>query len=458
MRGENHFHWRVKLLVLAGLAAIGIGATRVGSAQSSPQAASVPLPETGDGVESLDKAMRRTLKEYGIPGGALAVAVGGKLVVAKGYGWANVAARRPVSPQTPFCLASVSKAVTAVAVLCLVQDGKLSLDERVYPLLGSPAPLDGFQLDVRIKQITLRQLLLHAGGFDVRKGGDYMHMARKIAKQTGHSLPIPDDWLIRYAFSRPLAFAPGTEEHYSNFGFFLCSEVIQRASGQTYEQYVRRRVLAAAGIEDMERERLGRHYAANEAHRYARDGLKEFSGGRNPIGPPAGSWIGSAVDMARFLTALDGSRGAPLLVPRVYREMLAPPPPPLVSRKNGSHFGLGWDVVLPGPDGHRFSKNGGVPGIHAYIEHLPGGVDWVVLLNGGEHEAGKPSPLSFCTQHVREAIGRVKHWPQRDLFQGHFRPPVPLRIRLSQEAKKGRMIQRSPSPSGSDQPSVGARG
>ena len=57
-----------------------------------------------------------------------------------------------------------------------------------------------------------------------------------------------------------------------------------------------------------------------------------------------------------------------------------------------------------------------MPGIHAYIEHLPGGVDWVVLLNGGEHEQGKPSPLNYCTQRLREAIGRVKRWPQRDLF------------------------------------------
>ena len=348
VQDENHLSWRTKLLALGGLAAIAVGAMQIGLTRPSPQAANAPqatvgkeavgriaavsslaaataiaqapagsnlVPEMGEGVESLDKAMRGTLKEYGIPGGALAVAVDGKLVVAKGYGWANVAARRPVSPHTLFCLASVSKAVTAVAVLCLVQDGKLSLDDRVYPLLGSPLPLDGFQLDSRIKQITVRQLLLHAGGFDARKGGDYMHMARKIAKQTGHKLPIPDDWLVRYVFSRPLAFAPGAEEHYSNFGFFLCSEVVQRVSGLPYEQYVRRRVLAPAGIDDMERERLGRRYGANEARRYGRDALKEFPGGRNPIGPPAGSWIGSAVDMARFLTALDGSRGKSLLSP-----------------------------------------------------------------------------------------------------------------------------------------------
>ncbi len=97
----------------------------------------------------------------------------------------------------------------------------MSLDDRVYPLLGRPQPLDGFQLDPRVKDITVRQLLLHAAGFDPHKGGEYVRMARKIAKQTGTKLPVSDDLVIRYALSRPLAYRPGTEEHYSNFGFFL---------------------------------------------------------------------------------------------------------------------------------------------------------------------------------------------------------------------------------------------
>ena len=130
------------------------------------------------------------MKKFGVPGGALAVAKDGKLVVAKGYGWANVAARQPVTMDSLFCLASVSKAVTSVAVMRLVQDGKLSLDDRVYRLLGRPKPLEGFQLDPRVKDITVRHLLLHAAGFDPRKGGEYMQMARKIAKQTGHKLPM----------------------------------------------------------------------------------------------------------------------------------------------------------------------------------------------------------------------------------------------------------------------------
>ena len=362
--------------------------------------------------------MRETLKKFAVPGGALAVAKDGKLVVAKGYGWANVATHQPVTMDSLFCLASVSKALTAAAVLRLVEDGRLSLDDRVYPLLGRPQPLDGFQLDARVKDITVRHLLLHAAGFDPHKGGDYTQMGRKIARQMGEKPPISDELLIRYAFSRPLAYAPGTEQHYSNFGFFLAREVIQRASGQPYERYVRQHVLQPAGISDMELERLSPSYAVNEVRRYGR-GQRELPGGRGPLGPPAGSWIGSAVDMARFLTALDGGRGKVLLSPPFYRQMLAAPPAPLKPRENGSHFGLGWDVVLSGSDGIRFSKNGGVAGIHAYIEHLPGGLDWVVLLNGGQHEEDQPSPLGFCTRRLRQAIQGTKGWPQRDLFQRH---------------------------------------
>ncbi len=415
------------IAAMAAVVALQIGAThpeRAAAADPPPRPANTPAaepapPEVGFGMEPLDKVMRETMKKFGVPGGALAVAKDGKLVVAKGYGWANVARRQPVTVDSRFCLASVGKAVTSVAVMRLVQDGKLSLDDRVYGLLGRPKPLDGFQLDPRVNDITVRHLLLHAAGFDPRKGGEYLRMPKKIAKQTGRKLPLSDELIIRYALSRPLAYAPGTEEHYSNFGFFLAREVVQRASGQPYEQYVREHVLRPAGITDMEMEQPAPSYYPNEVRRYGRDGLKELPGGRGPIGPLGGCWIGSAVDMARFLTAVDGSRGKAILSPVSYREMLGVPPPPLKARKDGSHFGLGWDVVLPGQEGLRFSKNGGVPGIHAYVEHLPGGLDWVVLLNGGEHAQGKPSPLGYCTKRLREAIQGTDHWPRRDLFERH---------------------------------------
>ena len=121
--------------------------------------------------------------------------------------------------------------------------------------------------------------------------------------------------------------------------------------------------------------------------------------------------------MARFLTAIDGSRGKPLLSRTLYEEMLAPPHAPLKPRANGTHFGLGWDVVRAEHDGIRYSKNGGMPGVHAQIEHLPNGVDWVVLLNGGARLEGEPSVLGYCTKRLRHEIEKISKWPRRDLFK-----------------------------------------
>ena len=129
--------------------------------------------------------------------------------------------------------------------------------------------------------------------------------------------------------------------------------------------------------------------------------------------------------MVRLLVAIDGSRGTRLLSPDVYRTMLGRLHRRSRRGADGSHFGLGWDVVLPVGGDFRFSKNGGVPGIHTYVEHMPGGVDWVVLLNGGDRRPGKPSALGYCTKHIRQAIQQTKRWPPRDLFE---RPrPRPVR-------------------------------
>jgi hypothetical protein len=124
------------------------------------------------------------------------------------------------------------------------------------------------------------------------------------------------------------------------------------------------------------------------------------------------------MDMAKFLTAVDGSRGQPFLSPAIHEEMLGPLPPPLRPRANGTHFGLGWDTAVRERGGFRYSKNGGVAGIRTFIEHRPDGVDWVVLLNGSGDVPGEPKrkALSQVINRVHEAIAHTHHWPERDLF------------------------------------------
>ena len=113
------------------------------------QTAAVP------GMESYDRIIARIMHDFDIPGAAVAVVRHGRLVYARGFGMADREAGTPVQPDSLFRIASVSKPITAVAVLKLVEDGLLDLDARVFP-----------DLLTRMNRITVRDLLRHGGGFD----------------------------------------------------------------------------------------------------------------------------------------------------------------------------------------------------------------------------------------------------------------------------------------------------
>ena len=98
--------------------------------------ADIPVSgQAGPGLESFDNAMRTIIDRHGLPGAALAIAKDGRLVFAKGYGWADVARSEAVRPDTLFGLASLSKTITAVAILKLVEQNRLRLTDRVFDLV-----------------------------------------------------------------------------------------------------------------------------------------------------------------------------------------------------------------------------------------------------------------------------------------------------------------------------------
>ena len=172
----------------------------------------------------------------------------------------------------------------------------------------------------------------------------------------------------------------------------------------------------------LERVRLdveaGRGYVPGEAHRYGPKGFEDRRGGHLPITIASGGWLASSTDMVRFLGAVDGSMGAPFLSIRTYNAMTAPPPAPIGPKPDGSHVGLGWDVVRDSDSGVSFAKGGALLGVHAWIEHAPGGLDWALLWNGGRVAAeaeGEPSAVRAFVDKVRGAMGGVKDWPQVDL-------------------------------------------
>jgi N-acyl-D-amino-acid deacylase len=384
-----------------------------------PEAGIPAAGKLGPGLEPLDRAVVAMMRRHGIPGAALAVARDGKLVLARGYGWADLASREPVQPDTRFGVASLSKAFTAVAVLKLVEEGKLRLDDKAFVLLKDIRPFPGARVDPRLYRITVRQLLNHSGGWDTKASGDPVNWTTQVQLKRGDRTPVSAAHLIAFTMGVPLDFDPGTDSKYSNFGYIVLGEVIAKASGQPYEKYVRERVLAPMGVRNASLHPLGGRYFRDEARRYLAGTDTELPAWQQKYSDAAGGWSASAVDLALFLTALDGSRGKPALAEKTFRAMVEPPPAPLKPRPNGTHVGLGWDsVALSEPKGFGYYKDGSWFGMRSFMKRNPNGVNWVLLFNASmQPDALDSRTVGDAVKEVREAVERLEKYPDLDLFR-----------------------------------------
>ena len=211
---------------------------------------------SGEGAEkfaAFDSLIGEFMKEHRVPGISVAVASNGKLEFARGYGYADLAARQQVTPESLFRIASISKPITAVAILQLVEQDKLSLEDKVYDVLRFGAEIDaaGDAFDVRCRDITIRHLLEHRGGWDRDESFDAMFRSVAFAEKLGVEPPAGPDTVIRAMLFQPLDFDPGHRYAYSNFGYCLLGRVIETLTDQTYEEYVKQNVLAPIGITEM---------------------------------------------------------------------------------------------------------------------------------------------------------------------------------------------------------------
>src|SRR5689334_12844114 len=211
------------------------------------------MPMTGlavPGMTSYDQVISNLMQKYDIPGGAVAVVHDGKLLYARGFGYADVENKTLVQPDALFRIASVSKSLTAVAIMKLVEDGKLTLDDHVAPIIADLTPAPGATVDPRWEQITIRNLLNHTGGWDrMKPNGGFDPIDRPIIAAAAVNAPAPasSETLVRYMKGMPLDFNPGEKFAYSNFGYIILGRVIERLSGMSYPDFVRTRVLEPVG-------------------------------------------------------------------------------------------------------------------------------------------------------------------------------------------------------------------
>ena len=203
---------------------------------------------------SLDSTMR--IAERAGFSGVVRVERDGKVLLDKGYGWANRASRIPFTRETVVQIGSNTKDFTAVAILQLQAAGKLSMGDSLGKYFPS-APADK-------KGITIRQLMNHRAGFPLGIGGDFAPFNRSI--------------LVDSAMHTPLLFAPGSRESYSNTGFSLLAAMIEQVTGKSYDVYVRDAITAP----------LGMHRTGFLLPKFQ---LKELAHGYQPKGTDAGTML-----------------------------------------------------------------------------------------------------------------------------------------------------------------------
>jgi N-acyl-D-amino-acid deacylase len=372
-------------------------------------------------LRSFDDAVREILSMNGVPGAALAVAHEGRLVLARGYGFSDLATREPVAPASRFRIASVSKPITAVATLKLVEEGRLSLDETVVELLKFTPP-EGRAFDPRVREITVRDLLYHAGGWDRAQSGlDPPFAADRIAIASGERPPATAAMIVRFMLAQKLDFAPGSRQAYSNLGYAALGRVIEAVTGEPYEAFVRGAVLDPAGAHTVAMGRsLFEERAADEVRYHdPRRFLAMFPTlGMVPAPYGAfsveamdahGGWIASAPDLLRFMTRVDLDPMVPdLLQPATLRRMVAPHES---AATDSTFFAMGWEVHAHG-NGTVWFHRGDLPGTTALLV-CAGRTQFAFLMNGNasnRENAVRILPMLLA------AAREVEDWPLRDLF------------------------------------------
>ncbi len=191
-------------------------------------------------ANEIEREFRAFMDRHHVRAGQLSIGRQGRVLLQRGY----TRAKNDfpvVEPDTVFRLASVTKAFTAATIYELVQRGRLSLETKAFEFLGITTPMLPRQhVDPRVHAITVKHLLHNRGGWDSSKvSPELSDKAREIARSLGKHVPLTARELVAAMYGEPLQFAPGSEDHYSNFGWTLLGVIIEQAAGRDYISSVR---------------------------------------------------------------------------------------------------------------------------------------------------------------------------------------------------------------------------
>ena len=345
------------------------------------------LPASEELGNRVDVIAKQMLSRH-TAGVSVAVARDGRVILARGYGMANVEHSVAVTPETVFHIASISKNILAAVVLQLVDEGKLRLDDDVTKYVPE-APTQG-------RQVTVRQLLNHTSGI-------YSFTSLPNAADN-ERLELTHEQVLGLIKDRPFDFEPGTRWRYDNSAFYLAGMVVERVTKQEYGAYVREHVFKPLGMSSASL-CYARMVVPHLASGYEVDGgalvNAAFMTWKLPFA--GGAVCATATDLAKWQAALDSGR---VLTPSSLALMRTP-----TTLADGTKIDYGLGTRLGSLDGHRVLGHYGGErrgGFRPLLESFPDDhLTIVILMNMGD--AASPSPVAVAPEIARAALGLKKN-------------------------------------------------
>jgi CubicO group peptidase (beta-lactamase class C family) len=304
--------------------------------------------------KQLDDYLTR-LSGFGYSGATL-VAKDGRVILKRGYGFANDSTRAVITPTTVFDIGSLTKQFTAAAILKLEEQKQLSIDDSISKYI------DGVPNDKQA--ITIRQLLSHTSGLD--ESFPYENMIGEDYEE------VSRDDAVRRILAMPLISQPGTQSSYSNPGYVLLAAIVERASGRPFREYLRVELFAPAGMQSsgfwgrelpsVPEERLARSYSENgeTANLRSRSSTTWFDQG-------GGEMVSTVEDLYAWFLALQYGR---ILSHASLEKMMSPAP---------SRFAMGWMIDTTSIGARRIHHGGDYIGFGAELAFFPD--DSLVVVN-----------------------------------------------------------------------------
>ena len=327
-----------------------------------------------------DSVAAATLAGGRVAGLSIAVSLGGRPILARGYGMADLEWQVPTAERTVYEIGSVTKQFTAAAIMRLVEAGKVDLDADVTTYVP--------EFDAQGRRVTVRRLLDHTSGI---KPYTMLPAFQEFGMRT-----LPRDTIVTLLSKTPFVFEPGAVEAYNNSGFFLAGLIVERTSGVSYAEYVRTQLFERAGMRDsrycdvttvVPRRARGYQLGGQGLERaHYLDHTWPFA---------AGSLCSTVADLDAWNRALHGGK---ILGAGAYREMIAPG-----TLADGTTLGYAKGLGVGELAGHPAIHHGGaISGFLSYVAWFP---ERELSIAVSVNTMGPVQPLDVVRALARSVLG-----------------------------------------------------